>query len=172
MRSRIGSLLLLFGIGGLIGLAVSACHGNGSVSTAASAHPSVSAAVHSAKAQASALATNPATLHDEVLALRKLSGCVNTATGGQLQFKVVTGGQGSASIPGTTSPPTVQVTHWSIGLFHHLILKTDAAVNCAAPPSVRASAKKCIKHLSLPLSHEAINQYLIAVANCTVGAPQ
>lgn len=146
-------------------LALAGCKGS-------SAHPHASAAVASGRSQASALSTNPATLHDETLALRKLTGCVNTATGGQLQFTVVTGGPGSASIPGTTSPPTVTVTHWSIGLFHHLRAKFDAAVNCAAPPSIRASVKTCVHKLSLPTSKVAINGYLIGVANCTVGAPQ
>lgn len=133
-------------------------------------HP---AASHAA-ASASAFATNPAIQHDQVRALQKLTGCVDTATGGQLTFKVTTTTQGQASVPGTTTPayPHVQLTHWSLGLFHHLRAKMDAAVNCAAPPSVRASVKQCVHKLSLPTSRAAITNWLIGIANCTVGAPQ
>jgi hypothetical protein len=135
-----------------------------------SPHPATSRAV----ASASAFATNPAIQHDQVVALRRLTGCVATATGGQLTFKVTTTTQGQASIPGTTTPayPHVQVTHWSLALLHHMRAKVDAAINCAAPASIRASVKGCVHKLNLPTSRPAVTGYLIGVADCTVGAPQ
>ena len=137
---------------------------------AGSGHPAASRAAGSA----SAFATNPAIQHDQVVALRKLTGCVDTATNGQLTFTVTTTTAGQASVPGTTTPayPHVQVTHWSLGLLHHLRAKADAAINCAAPASTRASVKACVHKLSLPVSRQAVTTWLIRVANCTVGAPQ
>lgn len=128
-----------------------------------------------AAASASAFATNPAIRADQVKALRTLTGCVGTATGGQLTFKVTTtSNKGQASIPGTTTPayPAVQVTHWSFGLLHHLRAKADALINCAAPASTRASVRQCVHRLSLPVSKAKVTNWLIGVANCTVGAPQ
>lgn len=160
MKSKI---LTALGIAIALAIVLAGCKSGGT-------HP---AASHAA-ASASAFATNPAIRHDQVEALRRLTGCVNTATSGQLTFSVSTTSQGQASIPGTTTPayPAVHVTHWSFGLFHHLRAKADAAVNCAAPASVRESVKACVHKLSLPTSRAAISTWLIGVANCTVGAPQ
>ncbi len=135
-----------------------------------SPHPSASAA----RSSVAAWATSPAVQHDEVVALRKFAGCATTATSGELAFRVDTSTTGQASIPGTTTPayPHIVVTHWSVRLLHHLIRKTDAALNCAAPASTRASAKACVEHLPLPLSRQAITTWLTGVAGCMTGAPQ
>jgi hypothetical protein len=165
-RTLTGAGLVL--AGAALSLAASGCKPGSSTDAKASTGASA------AKASASAFATSPAVQHDEVIALRKLAGCVSTGTHGELTFKVTTTTKGQADIPGTTtpSPATVTVTHWNVALLHHLIRKADATVACAVPPGQKASVEACVKHLSLPTSKAKISPYFIAVSGCVVGDPQ
>lgn len=136
-------------------------------------HPGASSAAAKVAASASAFATNPAVQHDEVVELRKMTGCSATATSGELTFAVKTGAaNGQASIPGVSNTPQVQVTHYSLRLLHHPIKKAEGIVNCAAPAPVRHAAWQCVKHLNLPLSKTDVSPWLVGIANCIVGAPQ
>jgi hypothetical protein len=116
--------------------------------------------------------TSPAAIRAQAHALRKLEPCMATATGFALTWKVVQGGTGSASIPGTVSPPRVVILHYSPGVLDNIGDSTDVAVACAVPPSIVASVKACEVHLNLPDSEAAMSKYLVNVADCMAAAPQ
>ena len=122
-----------------------------------------------AASSVSAFAQNPQVRADQVRALRKIAACADQATGGQLTFTVVNSAQGEANVPGTSDKqPQVQVTHVSLGLFHHLRDKIKAAVDCAVPPGTKTAVEKCISHLQVPVHKSAVQGYLIGLAGCTV----
>lgn len=155
------------GLGLAVALSAAGCK------AAATPHPGASSARAEVAASASAFATSPAVQHDEVLALQKMALCSSKATSGQLTFAVKTGAaNGQASIPGIPNTPQVQVTNYSFRLLHHPIKKIEGAFNCAAPPSVRHDAWKCVKELKLPLSKANVSPWLVGISGCIVGAPQ
>jgi hypothetical protein len=136
-------------------------------------HPGASSAAARARASASAFATNPAIAHDEVVALRKMANCADSATHGELAFTVKTGAAtGQAAIPGVANTPQVQLTHYSYKLLFHPIRKAEGVVNCAAPKATRHAAWKCVKQLNLPLSKADVSPWLVGISGCIVGAPQ
>jgi hypothetical protein len=154
-------------------LLVAGCQSGGTVSGAhasqiASAKASGKAVAH---AEASALATDPAILKDETTFLKqKMTPCVDSATHGALTIGVNTTGQ--AAIPGTTTPPTITVTHWDARVLFRPFHKFDNALHCAVPKGTYPAAKDCAKHLSLPTSKADIIVYIEGLTGCAVGAPQ
>lgn len=116
----------------------------------------------------------PASHHPRVLVsdpgmmhiLSNLSGCTATATDGGVTFTLNSNGQ--PVIPGTTTPATITVTHWTAAPLRQF----DRALRCALPAAIYPSAQQCVAKLTPPASQSAAAAYLKQVAACGAGAPQ
>jgi hypothetical protein len=148
-------IITALGIAALVLLAA-ACTKSGTHSAVASGKAQV-------KASASALATSPALLKDERVALARMQHCTASATSGELAWTA-----------DTSDPqhPQFQVTHWSLALLHHPIVKFHGIITCAAPKGSGQVAWACVRQLPLPTSRQAVGNWMVGGAKCIVALPQ